>query len=182
MTSARLSDGPQRVYIAGKISKCDFRHHIVAGLKDHPFDQTELVTPGFIYVGPFFVSCDHGCYHGNGTHGATNELGCEESFEHSRLDVICKNNAAIDSADLVFAYITATDCYGTLVEIGRVTSKLFRPRLAIAFAPGLPVDDFWYGAMQADALYYNVRECCLNGLMVAELNTLRVKDANLKES
>ena len=90
MTSARLSDGPQRVYIAGKISKCDFRHHIVAGLKDHPFDQTELVTPGFIYVGPFFVSCDHGCYHGNGTHGATNELGCEESFEHSRLDVICK--------------------------------------------------------------------------------------------
>lgn len=158
-----------RVYIAGKISKNDFRHRLVPGLAHHSFGQEEIITLDFIYVGPFFVSCDHGCYHGKGTHGVMNELGCQEVLEHTRLDVISNNNAAIDRADVVFVYITATDCYGTLVEIGRVTSRLFRPRLAIAFAPGVPIDDFWYGAKQADSLYYDVRECCLPGLLAQSL-------------
>jgi hypothetical protein len=170
------------VYVAGKISKDDFRHRLVTGLSKYAFDRSELVTPGFTYVGPFFVSCDHGCYHGKGTHGATSELGCEEEIENTRLDVIKKNNAAIDSADLVFAYITATDCYGTMVEIGRVTSNLFRPRLAIAFAPGVPVDDFWYGAKQADSLYYDVRECCLSGLINTELKELQLNQSTLNRS
>ena len=169
MTSLLPPNKPKRVYVAGKISKNDFRHRLVPGLANHAFGQEEIVTLDFIYVGPFFVSCDHGCYHGKGTHGVTNELGCAEELEHTRLDVISKNNAAIDSADLVFAYITATDCHGTMVEIGRVTNNLFRPRLAIAFAPGVPFDDFWYGAKQADSLYYDVRECCLPGLLARSL-------------
>jgi hypothetical protein len=68
---------PVNVYLAGKIGKSDWRHKIFPALRDAvPYDlgvraqmyQMEPVD-GFSFVGPCFVSCDHGCGHGDSTHG-----------------------------------------------------------------------------------------------------------------
>jgi len=163
-----------KLYLAGKIKKNDFRHQIVHNLSGHDTNSGYLQTEDFTYIGPFFVACDHGCYHSPNSHGSIAENGCMHSgATQSQAEVIRKNNAAIDSADLVFAYITTTDCYGTLIEIGRATSTLRRPRLAIAFAPGIPVDDLWYCVLQADSVHYSARECCLRELLSAELKALQ---------
>lgn len=161
---------PLKLYLAGKIKKNDFRHRIVPTLREHDANGGYLETEGFTYAGPFFVACDHGCYHSPNGHGsiAAGECITGEATQ-SQAEVIRRNNVAIDSADLVFAYITTTDCYGTLIEIGRTTITPRRPRLAIAFAPGVPVDDFWYCASQADSVHRNVRECCLRELLTVEL-------------
>ena len=69
------------LYLAGKISKNDWRHRLVPGLRDLPWDGPVIETPvlengiapGLHFSGPNFVGCDHGCFHGGGTHGAIDD-------------------------------------------------------------------------------------------------------------
>ncbi len=168
-----------RFYLAGKIGKNDWRHTLVPGLRGHEWGDGLIETDDSIYVGPFFRSCDHGCFHGRASHGAYNEEGCFGNGDapHSRQDIIRNNNAAMDSADLIFVYINALDCFGTLVEIGRATAQIFRARIVIAFATGIPVPDFWYSGLQVDATHENVCECRLPELIAAELNVVRMQNA-----
>ena len=63
------ADRSLRVYLAGKISKNDWRHQLIAGLRNHSWEDGPLTQSGFTYVGPFFISCDHGGFHGPNTHG-----------------------------------------------------------------------------------------------------------------
>ena len=151
-TRKRVSQMMPRLYLAGKIGKDDWRHDLVPGLRNHLWGDGPILTPIFSYVGPFFVSCDHGCSHVPNGHGAVSDGGCESGFKQS--DVIRHNMAALAAADLVFAYITATSCYGTLIEIGWALRD--GKRVVIAFAPRVPKDDFWYAAMQADAVHTDV--------------------------
>lgn len=71
---------PIKVYFAGKIDKNDWRHDILPGLRDSGYPLGELKSPKeldreeFIYTGPFFMSCDHGCCHGENSHGILGEL------------------------------------------------------------------------------------------------------------
>lgn len=70
-----------RVYMAGKISKYDWRHDLTPSYAlrnvDLRYDEaTQSVRPvetfavsGFEYVGPFFLADDHGCFHGPHSHG-----------------------------------------------------------------------------------------------------------------
>lgn len=160
------------LYLAGKISKDDYRHSIVPGLRGHEWRNGPITTALFDYVGPFFRACDHGCFHSRNSHGAVNQDGCagDGDSKYTQLDVIRNNNAAMDSADVVFCYITSPDCYGTLVEIGRATGRQSPPRIAIAFAPGMPADDFWYSTFQVDAVYHDVREQDLPSLIEREVS------------
>lgn len=157
---------PPNLYLAGKISKSDWRHRLVPGLRGHVWDDGPITTEAFSYVGPFFVANSHDCYHGPNRHGAVpTDYSFDQNYDQST--VIQNNNASLASADLVFAYITATDCYGTLVEIGWSLAKGIR--VVIAFAPDIPSDDFWYGAQQASATHFHVRPCCLPALLADEL-------------
>ena len=79
------------------------------------------------YVGPYFISCDHGCYHSQNGHGVT--CGVTEE-EHGELRYLGKVSPtvretilrlclqAITAADIVFAWIDECTAYGTLAEIG----------------------------------------------------------------
>lgn len=119
------------VYLAGKIEPYDWRHRFCF-YRGNPGDPEDIasgctidVDDNLTITGPFFISCDHRCYHGEGKHGvgAVNSLhsnewgGCMGNF-FTRDDVlnICKGQ--IDRAEIVFAYINKDDCYGTLAEIG----------------------------------------------------------------
>src|SRR5581483_9440880 len=76
------------------------------------------------YVGPFFLSCDHGCYHGPSSHG----YGYGPDAQHRLVSGLCLG--ALHRADLIFAWIDSRDCYGTLVELGY--AKSMGKRIVIA--------------------------------------------------
>lgn len=121
----------QRVYLAGKIAKGDWRHALVPRLRSQLVDLEPYgdwpVLPGairgtFDYVGPFFVACDHGCWHGPQSHGMGAEgdaegMGSGSVFERRRF-VAKRCLEAIGRADIVFGWLDTLDAYGTLVEIG----------------------------------------------------------------
>lgn len=152
------------VYLAGKISKNDWRHTLVPNLRGHLWLGGAIRTEYFTYVGPFFVSCDHGCGHFPGNHGMVQS--CTKPH-YTRKDVINLNMAALAKADLVFAYITSLDCYGTLGEIAWAIKA--GKRVVMLFAPGINYDEFWFWSSQCAATHLMVNQCCLKNHLAEEL-------------
>ncbi len=153
-----------RVYLAGKIDKNDWRHRLVPGLRDHLIDDGPLRTESFIYMGPFFISCDHGCFHGPNKHGVRG--GCSEGAL-TELQIIERSYAAIRSADLIFAYITAQDCLGTVNEL-TYAMTIGKP-VVMAFARGVSSREFWFTARTATAVHINITDRTLPSLLQKEL-------------
>lgn len=128
----------KRIYMAGKITQNGWRSNIVSAIRDYPPpSKGEFINvDGYPldYVGPFFLSCDHGCSHGEKTHGvapsccisereAATALNLDESKFHGGKNtysnsVINKCFAGINKADTVFVWIDCVDCYATLIEAG----------------------------------------------------------------
>ena len=122
-----------KVYLAGKITKNGWRSEIFAGYRSYdPQVQESDEVDGFVATGAFFVGCDHGCFHGDNSHGVaaygwrgrdsesyTCEMDLVESPENTV--AICRN--AIDRSDVIFAWIDSVEVYGTLVEIGYAIGK-----------------------------------------------------------
>lgn len=152
------------IYLAGKIGKNDWRHVLVPRLRNQTWNDGPIKTDSFSYVGPFFVSCDHGCGHAPGEHGMAQ--GCTDLI-YTREAVIKLNLAALAKADLVFAYITAPDCHGTVMEIGWAIAN--GKRVVMVFAPDVAVDDFWFSSMQCTGVHRDVRPCCLADILAGEV-------------
>lgn len=169
----------KKIYLAGKISKGDWRESLVdkiewpemeysalakmefyggegvaigaapccAGEIDYPQSWPILekaVLGIFDYVGPYFISCDHGCFHGNNTHGSIEHGEPDEQgdtpenevalgsvhggdpkadsfisdyfFRQQAIKDLCLK--AIQRCDIVFAWIDSLDAFGTFAEIG----------------------------------------------------------------
>lgn len=127
-----------RVYLAGKIAKSDWRHGIFGDLRSSSPDSPPAPVDGFAYAGPFFVSCDHGCYHGPGSHGvgAPSGKGCHSGDwgvgPASPTHILCRDWLA--SSDFVFAYVDGPNPYGTILELG-IAAAL---RIPVFLAFGLP--------------------------------------------
>lgn len=123
-----------KVYCAGKIAKGDWRHDIApircevmddgtVCSRDSDATDSEFMTlewpivrskrDDFDYVGPYFISDDHGCAHGRNQHG----VGARFVEAHQqRVFDLCL--AAIRKSDLVFVWLDAKNAYGTIAEIG----------------------------------------------------------------
>lgn len=146
-----------RVYLAGKISKCDWRQRII-GVPLRNVESAEALNPNFEiampsykYVGPFFIGCDHGCGHGVSTHGCglTCEYGDSKEFppavERQRA---CAHRLALHRvarADVVFAFIDAADAYGTILEIGAAVALGKPIGLVISESVAASVqEDLWF--------------------------------------
>lgn len=140
-----------KIYLAGKISKNDWRNGIIETRNTTPLPRNEATTiHGDIYTGPYFVSCDHGCYHGDSKHGILD--GCASDAEqaiiydledrcnltdpdggHGFLSNGCYDGVRntipklclswIDDCDVLFAWIETKDCFGTFTEIGYAYGK-----------------------------------------------------------
>lgn len=148
-----------RVYLAGKIGKNDWRHGLVPGLRGHLSEKGDLLTEHFTYVGPFFVSCDHGGYHGPGEHGvgSTKRESCCNELQVKRKEIRRRCLAGIGRTDILLAYITTKDCYGTVGEIEHALT--LGKRVIVAFAPGVASnehDDFWFGFTDAEQTHVGV--------------------------
>lgn len=167
---------PLRIYLAGKISKNCWRHSIVAGLREalpdlvscprgetEPIPEWPLLTQAVFgehhYAGPFFASCDHGCFHGEDSHGigaqAEFPQPTEKHHSHQRANAVVVRRCmeAISKADLVFAWIDCLDCYGTITEIGHAHALGKR----IWIAGPRPLRDMWFVYQTAEQL--NLGSC-----------------------
>lgn len=120
-----------RIYAAGKIRKNDWRHEIVhLGESPEDLEHPEMTPwpdempinslPGATYLGPHFLSDDHGCYHGPNLHGvAAGGRACGAAYAGlTRPEVVKRCLSAIERCTHVFAWIENTSAFGSLVEIG----------------------------------------------------------------
>ena len=154
-----------KLYIAGKISTDNFREYIVPDLSYHQWGDLNIQTPIYEYLGPYTVNCKHGFFSGNGTHES---VGNDGAIDLSKEDVINENMRALANADLVVAYISTTDCFGTLMEIGWAIAK--GKRVSLLLSPDIPVHEYWFIAGQVDKVHLNVRTCCLKMIIEQEVN------------
>lgn len=161
-----------KVYLAGKIRKNCWRHTLVTGLRTHHWDQGDLPQATFTYVGPHFVSCDHGCAHQPTQHGAENSCVLDDSVPRQEVVQLCFT--ALQNSDLVFCYLDSRDCYGTLVEIGYAIA--LKKVVVIALSEKLDrlaQNEHWFGCTGATKAYYAVRERDLPYLLATTLEELQ---------
>jgi hypothetical protein len=155
------------IYLAGKIRKHCWRHKLVYGLRDHSWDDGPLFQNEFVYIGPFFVGCDHGCFHNKNSHGAVAVRGdnaCpgrdyQAEFDAPHLEVANLCLGALTKADLLFCFIDSTDCFGTIVEIGYALAH--DVPVVIAIAPGVATsvdNDLWFACVKACWVIYDAKE------------------------
>jgi hypothetical protein len=156
------------IYLAGKITKHDWREQIVflrdsVGAGDPERDlfdpKFSIDCPDFIYGGPFFVSCDHGCGHGAGMHGtgagvnATDSVCISAVASHiTQRRVFEINRQRIARADRIFTFIDQTDCYGTLIELG-LAAQLNKD-IAVTFGENLTfkeIRELWMARLCANS-------------------------------
>lgn len=155
-----------RVYLAGKIGKHDWRHGLFnveqwGDGSSGPIlrynveqDCVETIGPGsqrdgFEYAGPYFLSDDHGCFHGQSQHGLIDPgwadgPGIEGDWPSPlrRRTVMRSCLRWLSQSDVVFCWLESTDAYGTLVELGYAKGR----GIPIYLAPDMNVQAAWAAA------------------------------------
>jgi hypothetical protein len=146
------------IYLAGKIDKSDWRHQVVPELRRHEAYLETIDTNEFIYVGPFFKSCDHGCFHTDGSHGL---LGQNQKLRRlAQLQVRNSCFEAVRNCDIFFLYINHPEVFGSLVEVG--WAQAFNKKVVVIYAPGIASpysNDYWFSSITADRTLYDVEAC-----------------------
>ena len=148
------------VYLAGKIHKNGWRDKILDYSVTICGEKDIIATKASEYLfscGPFFISCDHGCYHGENSHGVgAYKIGEEfpdrcqgKGTPQALVPTVCMNQ--INKSDFVFAYIDSASCYGTLCEIGYAIGK-GKP-VAVMFATDKLKNDMWFIAEIANIVF-----------------------------
>lgn len=122
----------KNIYLAGPISSIeDWRELLFPALKSK---KAPTEYGDFRCVGPFWAD--------RYSHGArAGEL---------KRDIWSRNNAALATADLVFAWINGDACYGTIAEI--VEASKHRIPVALTFGPNTAISEHWYVAQYAQDL------------------------------
>jgi hypothetical protein len=144
---------PFTFYFCGKIAHTDWRHRLVDLREvEYPVDayragNTPILRhglgPGLHYGGPFFVGCDHGCYHGTNSHGAgcNNERPstCREALPREH-EIVGNSLRSIIGADIIFAWIDDLSAYGSFAELGIAYGLAH----TIWIAWPKPLPDLWF--------------------------------------
>lgn len=146
-------------YLAGKITKNDWRSTIVAGLRDTVQDwpanwawpiSENAILGTHHYSGPYFVSDDHGCCHGPNDHGNGLDGRTWVDVPLTRAGVVERCVEALHKSDIVFAWIDASDAYGTFVELGMAAQM--GKQIWIAGPQKYP--DLWFAYQLAITSYF----------------------------
>ena len=177
---------PIAVYLAGKIRKNGWRNIVAPDIRaaalsaDEVYENTFTVTkiPSLITSGPYFICCDHGCYHGDGTHGvgSNDQDGCSgKGIPAGIVPTICQ--LQIRRSNFVFAYIDDSSCYGTLCEIGYAIG-IGRP-VAVMFSRKDLSEDMWFITESADMVFNKFGGLMKSGIKDTEVFNAATKIAEL---
>lgn len=133
------------VYCAGKIDLRDWRHYLIEELERVPFGELRD-GPGFLYCGPYFLNLGgHGQVHGQRVHAMVVPEGYGPNYDP---DAITRDAVPglchdwLSRADMVFAWIDCTDCFGTLIELGWAVEQ--KKPVYIAFANYDLMKEMWF--------------------------------------
>jgi hypothetical protein len=151
-----MMNRPQ-LYLAGKIDKDDWRHRLVPGLRRHEGCIEPIETQDFVYVGPFFKSCDHGCFHADSAHGLLGQFQKLRRLPQLHVRNTCFEG--VSNCDIFILYMNHREAYGSLVELG--WAQALGKKTVVMFAPGIAYlynNDFWFGAITADRVVFDVDE------------------------
>lgn len=118
---------PQRIYLAGKITKNGWRDTILghragalspADWREGWSDLPNAILDTHTYVGPYFVGCDHGCAHGPGTHGAGAGVGAGTvgQYAAAQADADAAGELYDDPAWSCAGESAPSNLYGLIVE------------------------------------------------------------------
>lgn len=151
-----------KIYLAGKISKHDWRNGIVTGgviiddaeeyrQKAWPI-QPQSIFGQHDYTGPYFLDDRSGhSFEENQHYGDfSSETPETPPLERSFLVQHCFD--AIKRSDLVYVWLNDFDAFGTLVEIGY--ARAMKVHVAIASPEYLP--DLWFAYIAADSFFKSV--------------------------
>lgn len=158
-----------KVYLAGKIAKNDWRGSVVrevaSGSADpipDVFQEQPMSFDGFrsrsqhVCTGPFFIRCDHGCYHGRTAHGmGANDRGCyDDRVRNDQVVALCLD--AIRRSDVVFTWFgdDADGSYGTLFELGYARAL----GVPVWVAGTQPLADQWFVHTAVDRTLWNATD------------------------
>lgn len=142
------------MYAAGKIAKNDWRgtssdcdsvtqwRDVVRWHDRHPWWPDPATGLRIVYAGPFFVRCDHGCYHGPGSHGAGGDMVPCPDDPPPRSEVASACLRQVAGADVVYVRLDHREAFGTLVEVG-YAAALGKP-IVLDVVPGFDTSDFWF--------------------------------------
>ena len=159
--------GQLKVYLAGKIYPYDWRTKLLNTRGDSGYMSTDLtammrkfffthygqsISKDLMITGPFFISCDHRCFHGPNTHGVgTNTETCDGGGFDGGLqekDVVDICLTQISNSDIIFSYIDDITCYGTLAELGYARKK--NKKIFIIFKSVELANELWFVRNMAD--------------------------------
>lgn len=143
-----------KVYLAGKIKPHDWRHKFVNirgefmcwDVEEDPiwYDKELEFNEKIDIVGPWFISCDHSCYHGERSHGvgAWKHVACTgtDPIDDVFVSEICE--IQIKKSDVVFAYIDDDTCFGSLWEIGYAYA--LKKKVILLFDTTKRQRDMWF--------------------------------------
>jgi hypothetical protein len=159
--------GKPKIYFSGKISKYDWRQELLNfdmgrwdyfGIWDNDNKYKYPEVENFTYTGPFFISCDHGCSHGESTHGAGDNACIENNPSKKEIFDHCLKQ--IKDSEYMFCWINKLDCYGTLLELG--VAHTLNKKIFIAIDKSLEneeKDELWFIKKSGECRYFkNVKE------------------------
>lgn len=144
-----------KIYFAGKISKYNWRNQLLNKFRIDEEDEPYIIDE-FEYTGPFFISCDHGCYHGDNTHGRLIDENamCSDFHYETRGRTISKCYKWIDEADIVFCWIDDITAYGTFTEIGYAFAKNKIIYIACDEKISKESIEIWFPLLSSNVLVY----------------------------
>lgn len=154
-----ISDGYVRVYLAGKVSRRDWRHGLVPCLEfvegeidwrlHHVIFSAGDSKLSLLCSGPFFVGSGHGLGHGDATHGCAEGNSAPLSpVAREHVHTQCTN--AIYNSDVVLAWVDDLTCYGTIWELAYAQAIGVPTVVAMPKAMGQETaNDLWFTLQRA---------------------------------
>ena len=138
------------LYCAGKID--NWRKGLGTGLSLEIYlnNRFNKIMGNIIYGGPFFISCDHGCFHGINSHGVGSDRSGDNFIDgnnvvESGVDGMIVNDIChdcIDRSEIIYAWIGELDCYGTIEEIGYAKGR--GKTIILGIKEGIDLSDIWF--------------------------------------
>lgn len=178
-----------RIYAAGKVKKNGWRDQIGVATPDYDMlsnigfeircenptlaEVAKLrklevkIEEDMFYVGPYVISCDHGCYHG--IHGCSPDPMNAEDLEEltpaqkafSKVEQVALQAAIHQSAIVqiskcshMFVWLDDPTAFGTLSEIGYAAG--LNKQIIIGIPPEMNIDQFWFPIQFASKIITSV--------------------------
>jgi hypothetical protein len=129
-----IKTGWNHLYNSGKnILEWPVKNSIVLGTHDYTGPYRQVITD-------IDNNKSSGYFHGT---TAIGQHGCMDYNDQTAIVTRCKE--AINSSDLVFAYINSLDCFGTLAEIGYAAGR--GKFVYVVYGPSIENGELWFADM-----------------------------------